>query len=71
MTNIFKVIFKFYYDWFKNLTSTSRKLWLLMFVKTAIIMTVLMLFFPNILWKYSTDEEKANVVWNNLLNISK
>jgi len=69
MVNIFKVIFNFYYEGFKNLTSISRKLWLLIFIKTAIILTVLILFFPDILWQYDTDEEKSDVVSNSLLNI--
>ncbi len=69
MVNILKTIFNFYYEGFKNLTSISRKLWLLIFVKTAIILTVLILFFPDILWQYGTDEEKSDVVSNSLLNI--
>jgi hypothetical protein len=69
MANILKTIFNFYYEGFKNLTSVSRKLWLLMFIKTVIIMTVLTLFFPDILWEYDTDTEKGNAVSSSLLNI--
>jgi len=69
MANIFKSIYNFYYEGFKNLTSISRKLWLLIIIKTAIIMTVLILFFPDMLWEYNTDEEKADAVSNSLLNI--
>ena len=69
MANILKTIFNFYYEGFKNLTSVSRKLWLLIFIKTAIIMTVLILYFPDMLWQYDTEEEKANAVSNSLLNI--
>jgi len=69
MANVFKTIFSFYYEGFKNLTSISRKLWLLIFIKTAIIMTVLTLFFPDILWKYDTDLERSEAVSNSLLNI--
>ena len=69
MANILKTIFNFYYEGFKNLTSVSRKLWLLIFIKTAIIMTVLILYFPDVLNQYDTDEEKANAVSNSLLNI--
>ena len=57
----------FYYNWFKNLTSTSKKLWLLIFVKTAIIVTVLVLYFPHILDDYETDIDKADFVADNLL----
>ena len=57
----------FYYNWFKNLTSTSKKLWILIFVKTTIIVTVLVLYFPNILNDYETDQDKADFVADNLL----
>lgn len=69
MANILKTIFNFYYEGFKNLTSTSRKLWLLIFIKTTIIMTVLILYFPDMLWQYDTDEERSEAVSNSLLNI--
>jgi hypothetical protein len=69
MANIFKTIFNFYYEGFKNLTSISRKLWLLIFVKTAIILTILNIFFPDLLWQYNTDEEKIDAVSTSLLNI--
>ena len=65
--NIIKNIFLFYYNWFKNLTSTSKKLWILIIVKSAIILTVLFLFFPNVLDKYETPEAKSDFVANNLL----
>lgn len=69
MANIFKSIFNFYYEGFKNLTSNGKKLWLLIFVKTAIILTVLNIFFPNLLSQYSTDGEKSDAVSSSLLNI--
>lgn len=68
MSNIFKSIFTFYYEGFTNLTSTSKKLWLLIFIKTTIILTILLIFFPNLLWQYNTDEEKSDFVANSLLN---
>jgi hypothetical protein len=37
-------------------------------VKTAIILTVLIIFFPDLLWQYNTEEEKANAVSSSLLN---
>ena len=65
--NIFKNIFLFYYEWFKNLTSTSKKLWILILIKSALILTVLFLFFPHILDKYETPQDKADYVADNLL----
>lgn len=67
MFGLLNKIFLFYYNWFKNLTSTSRKLWLLIFIKTTIVLTVLFLYFPDVLNQYETDEEKADAVAENLL----
>jgi len=69
MANIFKTIFNFYYEGFKNLTSISKKLWLLILIKTAIVLTVLNIFFPDLLSQYDTIEEKSDAVSNSLLNI--
>jgi len=70
MLGLLKSIWLFYYNWFKNLTNTSKRLWILIFVKSTIILTVLYLFFPNILAKYNTPQEKSNVVANSLLNVN-
>ena len=68
MLGLFKNIYLFYYEGFKNLTSTSRKLWILIFVKSTLILTVLFLFFPDVLSKYKTDEQRSEVVADSLLN---
>ena len=65
--NILKKIFLFYFEGFKNLTSTSKKLWILILIKSTIILTVLFLFFPNVLEKHKTPQDKADFVANNLL----
>jgi len=67
MLKLLNRIFLFYYNWFKNLTSTSKKLWILILVKSTIILTVLFLFFPHILNEYETDKQKADFVADNLL----
>jgi len=66
--NIFKNIFNFYYEGFKNLTSISRKLWFLIIVKTVVILTVLVIFFPAFLSQYDTEEEKSDAVAESLLS---
>ena len=66
-----KKIFTFYYEGFKNLTSASKKLWLLIWIKSTIILIVLFLFFPKVLNKFETKEQKANFVSEKLLNIKK
>jgi len=49
MENIFKNIFCFYRDGFRNLTPLSKKLWLLIIIKSTIILVILNLFFPDLL----------------------
>ncbi len=66
---ILKKIFLFYYNWFKNLTNDSKQLWLLIFIKSLIIVTFLNIFFPSVLWKFKTQEEKSDFVSKSLLNI--
>jgi len=68
MLGLFKNIYMFYYEGFKNLTSTSKRLWILIFVKSTLILTVLFLFFPDVLSQYSSDEERSDVVADSLLN---
>ena len=63
----FKNIFWFYYNWFTNLSSTSRRLWILIIIKSSIILAVLFLFFPDVLDHFETQEQKAEFVANNLL----
>ena len=67
MFSVLNKIFIFYYEWFKNLTNTSKKLWFLIFIKSTLILTVLFLFFPHVLNKFETDIEKADFVADNLL----
>lgn len=66
--NIFVRIWRFYYDGFRSMT-IGRYLWALILVKLAIMFLVLKLFFfPNILERdYSTDEERAQAVRENLI----
>lgn len=67
--NIFKKIFYFYYDWFFWLSSTWKKLWILIIVKSSIILIVLNIYFPNYLWQFKTQEEKIEAVKNSLIYI--
>ena len=69
MINLFKTIFDFYYEGFKNLTSISKKLWLLIIVKTIVFLLILNFFFPDLLSQFETEDEKIDYVSNSLLNI--
>lgn len=60
-------IYIFYRDGFKAMT-VGRKLWLLIFIKLAIIFLVIkLLFFPDKLaTEYTTDEDRAQAVRSSL-----
>jgi hypothetical protein len=66
--SIFRKIFNFYCDGFRNLSFTSRKLWLIIFVKLFIMFAVLKLFFfPDFLkTKFKTNSERSNYVIEQL-----
>ncbi|MDD3272777.1 MAG: DUF4492 domain-containing protein [Bacteroidales bacterium] len=67
--NIFKRIWIFYYDGFKNMTSLGRTLWLIIIIKLFIMFFVLKLFFfKSDLREYNTFEEKSDKVIENLTN---
>ena len=58
---MFKKIFRFYYDGFRNMT-WGRKLWGIILIKLFIMFAILRLFFfPDILKKdFNSDEERSN-----------
>ena len=66
--NIFKKVFLFYYEGFKNMSLTSRKLWLIVLLKLFVMFAVLKLFFFNKSLNnvYSTDEERSQHVFREL-----
>jgi len=67
--NIFKRIWIFYYEGFKNMTSLGRTLWLIIIIKLFIMFFVLKLFFfKSDLREYNTFEEKSDKVIENLTN---
>ncbi|MCG8701255.1 MAG: DUF4492 domain-containing protein [Bacteroidales bacterium] len=66
--NIAKKVFLFYYEGFKNMSLTSRKLWLIVLIKLFVMFVVLKLFFFNKSLKtiYNTDEERSDHVFREL-----
>lgn len=66
--NIAKQVFLFYYEGFKNMSLTSRKLWLIVMIKLFVMFVVLKLFFFNKSLKtiYNTDEERSEHVFREL-----
>lgn len=67
MQTIRNVLF-FYIDGFKNMSSLSRKLWLIIVVKLVVIFVIVKtLFFPNYLeTTYKSEDEKINFVIKSL-----
>ena len=67
--NIFKRIWNFYYEGFKNMTTLGKTLWIIIAIKLFIMFFVLKLFFfMSDLREYDTIEEKSNKVIENLTN---
>ncbi len=67
--NIFKRVWRFYYEGFRNMTSLGKTLWIIIAIKLFIMFFVLKLFFfKSDLRDYNTTEEKSNKVIENLIN---
>jgi len=66
--NIFKKVFRFYYDGFRNLSLLGKKLWIIILIKLFIMFVILRLvFFPNYLNKnFDTNQEKSDHVIEQL-----
>ncbi|MBP7509230.1 MAG: DUF4492 domain-containing protein [Prolixibacteraceae bacterium] len=68
--NIFKRIFHFYYEGFKNMT-WGKSVWIIILIKVFVIFFILKIFFfPDLLKKeFNTDEERGQHVLENLTNL--
>ena len=69
-SNIFKRIFLFYYEGFKNMTY-GRKLWAIILLKLFVLFFILkMFFFKDFLGvRFQSDEEKSEYVLDRLTPI--
>lgn len=63
-------IFRFYYDGFRSMDKTGRRVWLIILVKLFIMFAIFRLFFfPNYLKdKYDTNQERSRHVLEELSN---
>lgn len=63
-------VWHFYYDGFRTMSSTGRKLWALILVKLAIMFLVLKIFFfPDLLSRdYDNDADRGDAVRSSLLD---
>lgn len=65
-TNIFKRIFRFYIEGFRNMT-WGRTLWLIIILKLFVFFVVLRIFFFQPYYKGLNDKEKAEMVGEKLM----
>ena len=65
-TNIFKRIFRFYIEGFRNMT-WGRTLWLIIILKLFVFFVVLRIFFFQPYYKGLNDKEKAEIVGKKLM----
>ncbi len=63
-------VYHFYLDGFRNMSSWGRTLWVIILIKLFIMFAVLRLFFfrDTLKNKYTSDEERANHVIEELIN---
>jgi len=67
---LIKKVYHFYLEGFKNLSPWARTLWVIILVKLFIMFAVLRLFFfrDTLKNRYSSDEERANHVIEELIS---
>jgi hypothetical protein len=68
--NVFKKVWSFYRDGFKNMNKTSKKLWVIILIKLFIMFAVLRLFFfPDVMeTQFSDDKERSDHIIKELTN---
>jgi hypothetical protein len=70
---VFRNLFLFYYEGFRNMPSWGKKVWLVILIKLFVIFVLLkFLFFPDLLRTgFRSDAERSIYVRNQILNINK
>lgn len=71
MSNVLSKVYRFYYEGFRSLTPTSKKLWLIIIIKLFVMFAVLKLFFfPNTIKNKSNEKNitKEEFVGQELIN---
>ncbi len=65
--NIFRRIFRFYYEGFRNMT-VGRRLWLIILIKLFVFFAIMKLFFfPDFLEsRFDTEEERSEYIIEQL-----
>lgn len=65
-----KSVYNFYIEGFRNMPQWGRNLWIIVLLKLFIMFAVLKMFFfrDTLKSRFSTDEERANHVIEQLIN---
>jgi len=68
--NVFRRVFRFYYEGFRNLPKWGKQAWAIIIVKGILIFVLVrFIFFPNFLnTNFDTDEERGDYVLEQLTN---
>lgn len=69
MIRIFKKLFYFYYNGFREMPFWGRRLWLIILIKLFIMFAILKLFFfPDFLnTKFDNDKERSEYVMDQII----
>jgi hypothetical protein len=69
MIRIFKKLFYFYYNGFREMPFWGRRLWLIILIKLFIMFAILRLFFfPDFLnTKFDNDKERSKYVMDQII----
>ena len=67
-----KRVYHFYYDGFMNMSSWSKKVWIIIMIKLFIMFAILKIFFfPDLLQKkFDTDKQRSEYVMDQLIKSS-
>jgi len=62
------VIFRFYYDGFRNMSAWGRRVWIIILIKLFIMFAILkVFFFPDLLKReFETDEQRSEYILDQL-----
>lgn len=69
-SSIFRKLFRFYYDGFRNMSGWGRNVWIIIIIKLFIMFFILRLFFfPDFLKRrFDNDKQRSEYVMDQLLN---
>jgi len=68
--SVFKNIFRFYYDGFRNMSGWGKKVWLIILIKLFIMFAILKIFFFQdfLSANFKSDKERSEHVLEQLTN---